>query len=84
MSIRLISTADFAAWNHLAWMSIIAAVILAQKVLPAKAAIDVPLAVAILPPAGVSSRAVPPPAAGPRTRNRPAAKPWTRREEEYE
>ena len=32
----------------LAWISIIAAVVLAQKVLPAKAAIDVPLAVAIL------------------------------------
>lgn len=32
----------------LAWMSIIAAVVLAQKLLPAKAAIDVPVAMAIL------------------------------------
>jgi predicted metal-binding membrane protein len=32
----------------LVWMSIIAAVVLAQKLLPAKAAIDVPVAVAIL------------------------------------
>ena len=32
----------------LAWMSIIAAVVLAQKLLPAKAAIDVPVAVAVL------------------------------------
>jgi predicted metal-binding membrane protein len=31
-----------------AWMSVIAVVVLAQKVLPAKAAIDVPLALAIV------------------------------------
>ncbi|MDT7723243.1 MAG: hypothetical protein QOE94_4254, partial [Mycobacterium sp.] len=31
-----------------AWMSVIAVVVLVQKVLPAKAAIDVPLALAIV------------------------------------
>jgi len=32
----------------LTWMSVIAVLILAQKLLPAKAAIDVPLAIAII------------------------------------
>ena len=31
-----------------AWMSVIAVVVLAQKLLPAKAAVDVPLALAIV------------------------------------
>ena len=32
----------------IAWMSVIAVIVLAQKILPAKAAIDVPLALAIV------------------------------------
>jgi predicted metal-binding membrane protein len=33
---------------NIAWMAVIAVLVLAQKLLPAKAAIDVPLAVAIV------------------------------------